>query len=217
ATPSSSPGSARPAGSGPAGSLRRTGGTGVALTFDDGPDPVNTPRLLDLLKQQDVKATFCVVGSRARAHPDLVRRIAAEGHTLCSHSWEHSFSLGLKPIDDIRTDLGATNEAIRAAVPNARISHFRAPGGFFTPRLVAVAAEFGMRSQYWEVDPRDWEKPLGQTDEGHIAKIIRVVQAETRPGSMILSHDFQQPTTITAYETLLPWLKERFNLIALPA
>lgn len=213
-TSSTSP---RPSGIGPAGSARRTGGTGVALTFDDGPDPVNTPRLLDLLREQNVKATFCVVGSRARAHPDLIRRIATDGHTLCNHSWEHSFSLGLKPLTEIRADLEATNLAIRTAVPDARIGHFRAPGGFFTARLVAVAAEFGMKSQYWEVDPRDWERLPGLTDEAHADKIIRIVQAETRPGSMVLSHDFQQPTTITAYETLIPWLKERFALVALPS
>src|SRR5690349_14141073 len=79
---------------GPAGSLMRTGGAAVALTFDDGPDPVQTPRMLDLLKQKRVKATFCVVGQNVAAYPGLVRRIAAEGHTLCNHTWRHSLTLG---------------------------------------------------------------------------------------------------------------------------
>lgn len=201
---------------GPAGSIRRTGTSAVALTFDDGPDPVNTPKLLDLLRQHRVKATFCVVGSRALAHPDLVRRIAAEGHTLCNHSWNHSFELGLKPAEKIREDLDRTNAAIRAAVPDARIGYFRAPGGFFTEPLVGVARDAGMSSLYWEVDPRDWDHPLLETAEEHVERVVRVVEQETRPGSMILSHDFQQPLTIAAYQRLLPWLNERFGLIALP-
>jgi peptidoglycan-N-acetylglucosamine deacetylase len=188
----------------------------VALTFDDGPDPVQTPRILDLLAASGVKATFCLVGFRARDYPDLVRRIAAEGHTLCNHSWQHLFDLARRPADYIRADLMRTNETIRAAVPGAKIAYFRAPGGNFTPGLVAHARGLGMAPIYWEVDTRDWEH-RGASDQAHIDRVIAVVRKYTRPGSIVLSHDNRQPTTIEAYRWLLPWLKERFRLVALPA
>jgi peptidoglycan/xylan/chitin deacetylase (PgdA/CDA1 family) len=201
---------------GPGGSVRRTGSEGVALTFDDGPDPVNTPLILDVLRQHGVKATFCLVGFRARDDPDLVRRIAGEGHTLCNHSWQHLFNLAKRPPEYIRADLVRTNETIRAAAPGARIGYFRAPGGYFTAGLSALASGLGMAPIYWEVDPRDWDH-RGATDQAHIARVIGAVQKYTRPGSIVLSHDNGQPDTIEAYRTLLPWLKARFNLVALPA
>ncbi|MFI7541736.1 polysaccharide deacetylase family protein [Actinoplanes sp. NPDC049599] len=201
---------------GPADSLMRTGRAGVALTFDDGPDPVQTPRLLDLLKKERVKATFCVVGRNVAAYPGLVRRIAAEGHTLCNHTWAHSLTLGKRRPAAIRADLARTNQAIRRAAPGAKIKYLRAPGGNFTPAFVRVARELGMTSIYWQVDPRDWEHPKGETGAAHRAKVVRTVKQHVGRGSIVLSHDYRQPETITAYETLLPWLRQRYRLIALP-
>ena len=201
---------------GPANSLMKTGKAGVALTFDDGPDPVQTPKLLDLLAEHGVKATFCLVGRNVAAHPDLVRRIAAEGHTLCNHTWQHSLTLGKKKPAVILADLQRTNNAIRQAVPGAEIKYMRAPGGNFTKRFVAVAADLGMTSIYWQVDPRDWDHPKGETDAAHVTKVVEAVQKRVRKGSIVLSHDYQQPDTITAYEQLIPWLQDRYKLIALP-
>jgi peptidoglycan/xylan/chitin deacetylase (PgdA/CDA1 family) len=201
---------------GPAGSLMRTGGAAVALTFDDGPDPVQTPRMLDLLKQKRVKATFCVVGQNVAAYPELVRRIAADGHTLCNHTWRHSLTLGKKKPAVIRADLQRTNDAVRRAVPGARISYMRAPGGNFTPAFVAAAAELGMTSIYWQVDPRDWEHPGGESDAAHRAKVVHAVQKHVGKGAIVLSHDYGQPTTIAAYRELIPWLQKRYRLVALP-
>lgn len=198
------------------GALRRTGTEAVALTFDDGPDPQNTPAILDLLKQQEVKATFCLVGFRARDNPDLVRRIVAEGHTLCNHSWQHLIDLAKRPPGEIRDDLKRTNEAIRAAVPNAKIAYFRAPGGNFTKDLVRLAKQMGMTSIYWQVDPRDWEHKKEESAPAHVDRLIHDIKRDTRPGAIVLSHDNKQPTTIEAYKALLPWLKDRFLLVPLP-
>jgi peptidoglycan-N-acetylglucosamine deacetylase len=205
-------------GHGPAGSVSVTGTQSVALTFDDGPDPINTPKMLDMLKQCGVKATFCLVGFRARDHPDLVRRIVAEGHTLCNHSWQHLLDLAADARTDayIKRDLQHTNEVIHAAVPDARISYFRAPGGNFTPRLVQIAKDLGMTSIYWSVDPRDWETSKYGTGSAMTNHVISAVESDVRPGSIVLSHDNGKPTTIAAYRVLLPWLKARFKLIALP-
>ena len=203
-------------GAGPAGSLMQTGTSSVALTFDDGPDPVHTPAMLDLLARNDVKATFCLVGVHVREHPDLVRRIAQDGHTLCNHSWDHSLTLGTAQPATIRADLARTNAAIRDAVPAARIPYFRAPGGNFTAPLVAVAADLEMRSIYWDLDPRDWDHTTDASDEVHRDRLVRDVQHGVRKGSIVLSHDYGQPQTVTAYRTLLPWLEHRYTLVALP-
>ncbi|GAA1602660.1 polysaccharide deacetylase family protein [Actinoplanes couchii] len=206
---------AKPKGrTGPAGSLLVTGTKGVALTFDDGPDPDYTPVLLKMLAKEQVKATFCLVGTQARRHPDLVKKIAEGGHSFCNHSWNHDLKLGKRSHRQIRADLERTNAAIRAAVPDAEIRYMRAPGGNFTPALVDISAELGMRSIYWKVDPRDWEHKT-ESASGHRDKIIRIVKRGTKPGAIVLSHDYAQPDTIAAYRTLLPWLNKRFDLVAL--
>ncbi|WP_239175317.1 polysaccharide deacetylase family protein [Actinoplanes cyaneus] len=201
-----------PLGAGPGKSLLTTGGQQVALTFDDGPDPEQTPKILAILQQSGVKATFCLVGEQARRHPDLVRQIVAAGHTLCNHTFNHDLTIAKKTPAQIRADLAKTNAAIRAAVPDAAIPFFRAPGGNFTDRLVTVAHGAGMASLYWEVDPRDWEHTEKETDAQHIDRVVASVKKGVRPGAIVLSHDFNQPDTIAAYKELVPWLKQRFEL-----
>ncbi|MEU4558853.1 polysaccharide deacetylase family protein [Actinoplanes sp. NPDC023936] len=205
----------KPRTNGPARSITTTGRDGVALTFDDGPDPTYTPQLLDMLAKAKVKATFCVVGTQVKRHPELVKAIVKAGHSLCNHSWNHDLKLGKKPPAKIKADLERTNAAIRAVVPDAKIRYMRAPGGNFTPKLVKVSRKLGMESLYWHVDPRDWEHPKGESHGDHRKKVIRIVQKHTRKDSVILSHDYAQPDTIAAYRTLLPWLRQRFKLIAL--
>ncbi|GAA0488843.1 hypothetical protein Ade02nite_72900 [Paractinoplanes deccanensis] len=201
---------------GPAGSRTMTGTKGIALTFDDGPDPATTPQLLKMLAQQHVKATFCLVGKNAARHPELVRQIVAGGHTLCNHTWDHSLKIGKDPEAKIRTDLMRTNNAILRAAPNAKVKYFRAPGGNFTPRLVSVANKLHMTSIYWKLDPRDWDHKKGESSAAHRARLISTIEKHARPGAIILSHDYAQPDTIAAYRTLLPYLRKRFQLVALP-
>jgi peptidoglycan/xylan/chitin deacetylase (PgdA/CDA1 family) len=201
-----------PPGTGPANSLRTTGSTAVALTFDDGPDPVETPKILAMLAKFDIKATFCLVGRQVEKHPEIVRQIVAAGHTLCNHTWNHSLVIGKQSPAEIQADLHRTDEAIHAAAPGTPIAFFRAPGGNFTDRLVKVAFDDGMTSLYWQVDPRDWDHPKGEDETTHVDRVVDGVKAAVKPGSIVLSHDFNQPDTIKAYETLLPWLKRNFEL-----
>jgi peptidoglycan-N-acetylglucosamine deacetylase len=204
-------------GHGPAESIKRTRGTEVALTFDDGPDPVNTPAILQVLRENGVKATFCMVGFRVRDRPDLVRQIHADGHTLCNHSWQHLFDLAKKDAEYLDWDLRHTNEMIRSIVgADVPIKYFRAPGGNFTPSLVAKAKELGMESIYWDVDPRDWDHKGDSSRQAHIARVVSQVKAGIRQGSIILSHDNGQPDTIVAYRQLIPWMKQYFTLERLP-
>jgi peptidoglycan-N-acetylglucosamine deacetylase len=201
---------------GPAGSHLSTGTPSVALTFDDGPDPVQTPRMLKLLAQQHIHATFCLIGENVQRHPELVKKIVAGGNTLCNHTWSHSLTIGKQPAAKIRADLQRTNDAIRKADPQATIKYFRAPGGNFSPRLVATAEDLGMTSLYWKVDPRDWDHPKGESDATHRARVIKTVEKHVGKGAIVLSHDYNQPDTIAAYRTLIPWLRHRYKLVAMP-
>jgi peptidoglycan/xylan/chitin deacetylase (PgdA/CDA1 family) len=204
------------AGHGPAGSITTTGSDAVALTFDDGPDPKNTMDLLDLLKEQGVKATFCVVGSRARDHPEVIRRMVAEGHTLCNHSWQHLQNLSGRDDSYLMWDLQSTTDAIHAAAPNARIEYFRAPYGNFTHRLIDFTSKLGMKPIYWSVDDQCWMTAKYGVGPAMTNHITTLVQRDLRPGGIILSHDNGKPYTVATYRTLLPWLKSKFQLVALP-
>ncbi|MEV1285878.1 polysaccharide deacetylase family protein [Micromonospora sp. NPDC049679] len=219
--PGTQPDRARPPGAGklplgpgtdgPFGSRRTTGGPTVALTFDDGPDPRYTPQMLALLRRYQIKATFCMIGANAQAYPSLVRQIAAEGHTLCNHSWSHDLTLGSRSQTEIQTDLARTSAAIRAAAPGFPVSYYRQPGGNWTAAVVAEAHNLGMTSLDWAVDPRDWEKPVA-------ANIAALVTTETASGSIVLMHDGGgvRTETVTALHVILPDLTQRFQLGALP-
>jgi peptidoglycan/xylan/chitin deacetylase (PgdA/CDA1 family) len=196
---------------GPAGSLNTTGSDAVALTFDDGPGG-NTGQVLDLLKQYGIHATFCIIGREiADYSPDLIRRVVAEGHTLCNHTWTHDLNLRTRSEDQIRSELQRTNDAIHAIVPDAPIKYFRNPGGNFSPLTVSVAASMGMQSLDWNVDPADWSRPGTQA-------IINNVLSHTHAGSIVLMHDGggDRSQTVQALRTILPNLKSRFTLIPMP-
>ncbi|WP_411970824.1 polysaccharide deacetylase family protein [Micromonospora peucetia] len=196
---------------GPFGAQTTSGTSLVALTFDDGPDPRYTPQVLALLREHQVRATFCVVGENAQAHPDLIRAIAADGHTLCNHSWNHDVTLGRRSPDAIRSDLLRTSAAIRAAVPDAPIAYYRQPGGAWTGQVVSVSNELDMIPLHWTVDPADWEVPGA-------SRIAATVVAGVVPGSVVLLHDAggDRQGTVDALHRILPALTSRFEVEALP-
>ncbi|HEY8532422.1 MAG TPA: polysaccharide deacetylase family protein [Micromonospora sp.] len=109
----------------PAAPQRTAGVTAVALTFDDGPHPVWTPKILDELRAARVRAIFCVIGSQVTKYPELVARIARDGHTLCNHSWNHDRQLGARSVATIRANLTRTTAAIEKAAPGASVRFFR--------------------------------------------------------------------------------------------
>lgn len=135
----------------------RGGGLSVGFTFDDGPNPPDTLRLLDVLREHHVKAVFCLWGDHVRQHPEVVRRIVADGHTLCNHGMRHD-DMATWSAERIRADLVETSAAIRAAAPGARIPYFRAPYGSWG-RTPAVAAALGMQALGWRLAIGDWEPP----------------------------------------------------------
>ncbi|MCD2190712.1 polysaccharide deacetylase family protein [Actinomycetospora soli] len=193
--------------------LTTTAGTGkaVALTFDDGPDPATTPRILDLLAQHGARATFCMVGQQAQAHPDLVRRVVAEGHRLCNHTITHDAGIGARPPELMSRQLQASRDVIAQVSGGAEVDYFRAPQGKWSPALVRMSATDGMRALGWDVDPLDWTTP--GTDA-----IVTRVQQRVHPGAVVLLHDGGGPRaqTVAAVEALLPWLTDHGYSFVLP-
>jgi peptidoglycan-N-acetylglucosamine deacetylase len=181
-----------------------------SLTFDDGPDPRNTPLLLKVLRRNHVKAVFCLIGEQARQYPGLVRRIAAEGHILCNHSRNHD-NLSTWTTDAIRADLLETNAAIREALPRARIPYFRAPYGAWG-ESPAVAAELGMQPLGWRLAIADWEPP------GTEVLVDRILTGLTE-GAVILMHDGggDRTQTVEAVATVVPRLRSEGWRFTLPA
>lgn len=207
------PPQARPAPRGTVGPLqtkRLTGSKAVALTFDDGPHPDWTPKVLDQLRATRIKATFCVVGREVRRHPALVVRIVREGHSLCNHSWQHDLDLGRRSESQIRADLSRTSGEIQRVVPGTPVAYYRQPGGKWTPQLIKVAKALGMVPLHWDVDPVDWAKPKPAVITSRVGK-------QVRPGSIILLHDGggDRSATIAACPYVFESLRRKYGIVRL--
>lgn len=158
----------------------------IAMTFDDGPSDKLTPELLDILAAHHIHATFFVIGKSVVQHPEIVQRAVREGHEIGNHSWSHP-AFGKMRDDKVRAELQKTDDAIRAAV-GTRPVLMRPPYGSITARQKQwIHADFGYRTILWDVDPLDWKRP------GPAVVTSRIVK-ETRPGSIILSHDIHAGT-----------------------
>ncbi|GEA86782.1 polysaccharide deacetylase family protein [Cellulomonas cellasea] len=188
-----------------------TPGRTVALTFDDGPHPVSTPALLDVLARHDVRAVFCLWGDHVRARPELVRRVVAEGHVLGNHSMHHDDLSGRDP-ERVRDDLRETAEAIEAAAPGAEVPYFRAPFGAWgaTPE---VAVGLGMQPLGWSLEVGDWDPPP-PADE-----LLRRLEEGVTPGGVVLLHDGggDRSATVEAVSRLVPRLLAAGWIFTLPA
>jgi peptidoglycan/xylan/chitin deacetylase (PgdA/CDA1 family) len=169
----------------------------LAMTFDDGPHPSLTPRLLDLLKERNIKATFFVVGSNAKAYPQIIRRIIAEGHEIGNHTYTHC-SLPSRSDDQIRKELNDSKNAISAATDYSP-QLVRPPYGAINARIKQLMySEFGYSTIMWSVDPQDWRRP------GSAVVTSRLVNG-ARPGAIMLAHDIH-PGTITAMPSMFDQL-----------
>ncbi len=126
----------------------------LALTFDDGPNPSWTPRLLDELASHGIKATFFLLGSRAEAEPEVVQRIAAAGHTIGNHSWSHP-NLALARADRVLLELMRTSATIEDLI-GAPVHFFRPPFGARRPAVLHTARQLGMRPVLWNAMTSDW-------------------------------------------------------------
>lgn len=180
------------------------GARGVNITIDDGPDPTWTPQVLQVLKEYGVKATFCMIGPEAEAHPDLVKAVVAAGHRLCDHTVSHDTTMDKKSESYQSQEILNAASMITKASGGVRPLYYRAPGGAFTPYSRHLAASQGMRPLGWNVDSKDFELP--GTDA-----IITTVKSELPNGPTILFHDAggDRSQTVAALREILPWLKQQ--------
>ena len=161
----------------------------IAMTFDDGPSAMLTPKLLDLLAAHHIKATFFVIGENVAEHPEIVARAAREGHEIGNHSWSHP-NFGKMSDESVRRQLWQTDDAIKNAI-GKRPTIMRPPYGSITAREKHwIHDELGYQIILWDVDPYDWKRPGPAVVRNRILK-------ETQPGSIVLSHDIH-PGTIEA-------------------
>ena len=170
------------------------------MSFDDGPSATLTPKLLDLLATRHIKATFFVIGENVMEHPEIVARAAREGHEIGNHSWSHP-NLAKMSQESVRSQLRRTDAAIKNAA-GERPTLMRPPYGSITDREKHwIHDEFGYRIILWDVDPYDWKRPGPAVVRNRILK-------ETRPGSIVLSHDIH-PGTIEAMPSTLDALEAK--------
>ncbi|MFD5468657.1 polysaccharide deacetylase family protein [Kitasatospora sp. NPDC127059] len=188
------------------------GGNAVNITIDDGPDPVWTPKVLDVLKRYGVKATFCMIGPQAKAHPELVKQVLAAGHRLCDHTVHHDTTMDKKPVAYQEKEILDAKKMIEdAAGSPGVVQYYRAPGGSFTPDSRRIAAANGMRPLGWNVDSKDFEKP-------GTAAIVETVKKEVPNGPTVLFHDGggDRQQTVEALGQVLGWLKAQGRATGFP-
>jgi peptidoglycan-N-acetylglucosamine deacetylase len=161
----------------------------LALTFDDGPDPQYTPKILDILAEKGVKATFFIVGSAGALNTDLLQRMYSEGHEIGNHTFTHLNTVIASP-ERLAFEINATQRLIESTV-GARTTLFRPPyGDDLEPQTIdgaqalTVAGSLGYLSIGMDIDPKDWRRPLAQQIVD-----VTVEQASKGEGKVILLHD----------------------------
>jgi len=170
----------------------------VALTFDDGPDPLYTGALLDVLKEKNVKATFFVLGENAKKNPDLLKRISVEGHEVGNHGYSHSYTTS-----KFIRELDRTDEVIYQIIQQ-HTSFYRPPGGIISKSIIEGVKDKGYILTLWSIDSSDWRNP-GPT------RIVRNVVKSSFPGAIILLHDGgeKREQTINALTSIIDQLKQQ--------
>ena len=155
----------------------------VALTFDDGPSPLYTPQILNILEHFGVKATFFTIGFQVEEHPDLIRAELDAGMVVGNHSWSHPESPPFRelPPNRMRHEMLKATAAIRGAGGDPFV--FRPPGGTFDEHEVAVASSLGLRVVIWAVDPEDWR------NDAKANQIVDNVLSHVDAGDIIVMHD----------------------------
>ncbi|MDR3750150.1 MAG: polysaccharide deacetylase family protein [Terracidiphilus sp.] len=158
----------------------------LALTFDDGPNPKWTPRLLDVLAKHGVKATFFMLGGRAQAEPELVRRVVAEGHLIGNHSWDHP-NLAVTPASKVREELVRTCGTLEE-ITGEKVGYFRPPFGAKRPAVFRIARSLGLRVVTWNAMTSDWSETSVDRIVGELTKKIDGLARRGRAANVVL-HD----------------------------
>ena len=177
----------------------------IAMTYDDGPHGANTPRLLEMLRQRGLKATFFVCGECVAALPEITRRIADDGHEIANHSWSHPQLTKLGE-GSVTEQLQRTHDIVKQ-ITGVEMKVMRPPYGAFTNNQRAWAHQkWGYKTILWDVDPLDWKIRSA-------AHVTNEILKRTVNGSIVLAHDIHKSTVDAMPATLDGLLAKGFKFV----
>lgn len=175
----------------------------VALTFDDGPDSLNTPLVLDILNQENVKATFFLLGSKIEEEPEITARIMNDGHQLANHSWKHPDFRKLNINNILGDEIDPTSRLIEK-LTGIYPRFIRPPYGAVNDETIKVLGEKGWKFINWSIDTFDWDENNNDPEQ-----ILGKVKKYTHPGAIILLHcDETRVSTVKALPGIINFLKD---------
>lgn len=179
----------------------------VALTFDDGPNPEHTPKILSLLQAAGAKATFFVIGRKAEAYPQIIRQIKARGHAIGLHGYAHHRLFSLRSLRYVRDDLERGRKAIEA-ITGEPVALFRPPIGHMSPRIAKAVDELGLVTVGWSV------RALDGTAGAKPTEVAERVTRRLKPGAIVLLHDAAErddrtPASLEALPAILDAMKQQ--------
>ncbi|MFC4068618.1 polysaccharide deacetylase family protein [Actinoplanes subglobosus] len=174
----------------------------IALTIDDGPHPVWTPKILRLLEKHDVPALFCMIGNQVLGHEPTARDVAGDGHLIANHTWSHPIDLAELPGHAALKEIHRAQDKIYSTT-GITPSLFRAPGGAWSKGLSESVSKSNVIPMDWSADPSDWSQP----GVAHITQ--RLLAA--KPGQILLCHDGggDRSQTLASLKTVIPALQAR--------
>lgn len=176
----------------------------VYLTFDDGPDPINTPKILNILEKQNIKATFFLIGEKVERYPQVALQIEKSGHEIGSHGYSHSDYYNLRS-NQILQDIRLAQSAIVKATAN-NPTLLRPPFGRYDKTIASISRDEHLSIIIWSLDPKDFRKNANQD------QIIKVIDSEVSNGSIILLHETSDET-VRALPEIINRLKEKGFII----
>lgn len=172
----------------------------VAITFDDGPDPIQTPKVLQVLKEQQVPACFFCIGNKVKGNEELIRQIIGEGHLIGNHSFSHTNTFPLYSLSRMEKDLQACQAALEK-VTSQKTKLFRPPFGVTNPTIAKTIKKLGYTTIGWNIRTFDTQQP-------HTEKILRRIRKKLCPGSIILLHD-RMPNSDLLLKEILHLIKDQ--------
>jgi peptidoglycan-N-acetylglucosamine deacetylase len=181
----------------------------IALTFDDGPWPESTAQVLDILKENNIKATFFVIGQNVKNYPDLVKRVIAEGHTIGNHTWHHWYHF-MNP-QTAAYEIDHTTDLIYQTT-GVKTNLFRPPGGIMHNGVAAYARNSKYAIILWSSDSVDYSRPA-------VPKLIHNVFSQAKPGGIVLMHDGggNRAKTVQALpEIIAGFRKQGYSFVTIP-
>lgn len=180
----------------------------IALTFDDGPDEIMTPRVLDVLKRHDIKATFFLIGDKVDKLPHIVKRMVDEGHIVGNHTYSHSGLFPLSSSAKVKNELQRCNDSIYKAV-GLRTELFRPPFGVTNPIIGKNVRQCGFKTIGWSIRSLDTVK--GKSRE----EIVEKIERQLHPGAIILLHDRCENADVLLEKIITSSIEKGYDIVSL--